>query len=509
MRIFHGPKAVARAMAIAIAALTLMPIAAIPAAAADKPTTTGGVVDPCNGRLAIAVASDGTFNLGAFPNPQDCSFVANQSWDLMFSWPGSPGTSFTTIRVDGQDAVYGDGTQIQAPTDVNATTNSSAFTHGDIIVTQTLSIVMNPQTGQPDAARIAYTIHNDGATSHAVGVRAMLDTEINYNDGAPFRLPGIGAVENETSLTGAAIPASFQVFQDVGDPDHVAAGTLTGSGTVTPDRFVVAAWDGIVGTLWDYTTDPQASILDDSAYATYWNPQPLGVGQERTYVTYFGLGDISVSPDGPLTVAASGPATLECVGGAYQPDPFDIVATIHANDPVFAATTQLNLPPELSLASGTALVQLGNLAAGSEVQVTWSVTAEEQTTDTVVEYAVVAAGGDQAPTSVTRSIVLPACAAGGNIPPVAQDQSVSTPQDTLVDITLVATDDDLDPLSYAVTTGPSNGALNGSAPDLTYTPDRASPAPMPSRSPRTTARSIRTSPWSRSRSRLRATGSSP
>ena len=57
-----------------------------------------------------------------------------------------------------------------------------------------------------------------------------------------------------------------------------------------------------------------------------------------------------------------------------------------------------------------------------------------------------------------------------NHPPVANDQSVSTDEDTPVNITLTADDADGDPLTYAVVTGPSHGAVSGTAPNCTYTP---------------------------------------
>ena len=56
-------------------------------------------------------------------------------------------------------------------------------------------------------------------------------------------------------------------------------------------------------------------------------------------------------------------------------------------------------------------------------------------------------------------------------PPIAEDQSVFTPEDTSVAITLTATDPEGQSLSYAVTSGPANGSLSGAAPNLTYTPD--------------------------------------
>jgi hypothetical protein len=57
-----------------------------------------------------------------------------------------------------------------------------------------------------------------------------------------------------------------------------------------------------------------------------------------------------------------------------------------------------------------------------------------------------------------------------NDPPVADNQAVSTPEDTLLVVTLTASDVDNDPLTYAVGTGPAHGTLSGTAPDLTYTP---------------------------------------
>ncbi|HWO73652.1 MAG TPA: S8 family serine peptidase [Dehalococcoidia bacterium] len=57
-----------------------------------------------------------------------------------------------------------------------------------------------------------------------------------------------------------------------------------------------------------------------------------------------------------------------------------------------------------------------------------------------------------------------------NTPPVADSQSVSTPEDTPVAITLTASDADGDPLTYTVVSGPNKGSLSGTAPNLTYTP---------------------------------------
>jgi hypothetical protein len=54
--------------------------------------------------------------------------------------------------------------------------------------------------------------------------------------------------------------------------------------------------------------------------------------------------------------------------------------------------------------------------------------------------------------------------------PVASDQSVSTVEDTPLNIHLSATDADGDPLTYSFTNA-ANGTLTGTAPDLIYTPN--------------------------------------
>ncbi|MCA1832191.1 MAG: Ig-like domain-containing protein [Actinomycetota bacterium] len=57
-----------------------------------------------------------------------------------------------------------------------------------------------------------------------------------------------------------------------------------------------------------------------------------------------------------------------------------------------------------------------------------------------------------------------------NDPPVAQDQSLSTDEDTALPVTLVALDVEGDALTYSVLGGPSHGTLDGSGASLVYSP---------------------------------------
>ncbi len=61
--------------------------------------------------------------------------------------------------------------------------------------------------------------------------------------------------------------------------------------------------------------------------------------------------------------------------------------------------------------------------------------------------------------------------AQANRPPVADDQSVTTIENTPAAINLTASDPDNDSLTFIIVTLPASGVLSGSLPNLTYTPD--------------------------------------
>ncbi len=71
---------------------------------------------------------------------------------------------------------------------------------------------------------------------------------------------------------------------------------------------------------------------------------------------------------------------------------------------------------------------------------------------------------DSAPATVSINVV-------PNLLPVAESHSVTTVEDTPVEIRLMGSDPDSDPLAYSMVTDPSHGSLIGIAPNLTYTPN--------------------------------------
>ncbi|MFO8050001.1 MAG: Ig-like domain-containing protein, partial [Desulfosudaceae bacterium] len=96
------------------------------------------------------------------------------------------------------------------------------------------------------------------------------------------------------------------------------------------------------------------------------------------------------------------------------------------------------------------------------------------------EYTVNPVAADLAFAPATRTITLNSLSGdqtvlfettAANQPPVAEEQSVTTAEDTAVDITLAGTDPDGDALTYHIIADPACGQIAGTPPDITYLPD--------------------------------------
>ncbi|MGC8744976.1 MAG: tandem-95 repeat protein, partial [Verrucomicrobiia bacterium] len=70
----------------------------------------------------------------------------------------------------------------------------------------------------------------------------------------------------------------------------------------------------------------------------------------------------------------------------------------------------------------------------------------------------------------TNSVNVPIDVTPVNDAPVANPQSVTTDEDTAVNITLTGSDVENDPLTFAIVSGPTHGTLSGTPPNVTYTP---------------------------------------
>ncbi len=340
--------------------------------------TAGRLADAAgiyNDRIAAQVAASGRYNFGAYPGAGSATESTN-SFSLSYHWPGTPSSSYATVRIDGTDNRLGDSSVQPSAQNHAGNQSQTDYRLGDVAVSQRLTLVRGPSSGQMDTVAIAYTLTNAGTASHSVGLRVMIDTMLDGNDAAPFRVPGVGALTTQHEFTGAQIPSFWQAFRDLSEPAINAQGTLIGNGATPPDRLILGNYGILYNTPWDVTISPDAAN-GDSAVAVYWNPVTLAPNQSRTFTTLYGLGQQTVAPSGSLRLGVTAPAIVDLGSSTV----FDVVALIEnpTNQTVPAVSAVLTLPEGFASVSSQSrseiTIALGDLPAGSSQQVTWRVSA--------------------------------------------------------------------------------------------------------------------------------------
>ena len=368
-----------------------------------------------NGNLKITVndenqAANGPSRFSLRTTGGDPSNINDDNQRLLFGYD-SPWSSFSTVRIDGSDHIFGDSscTFVENPT-IGTDYISATCLYDTVQVTQNLTLVTNPQTRYEDIMEIRYMIKNTGQTSKSVGLRVQLDTMLAGNDGAPFQVPGTGSITTEMEFSGTSVPDYWLAFDNLATPTVLSQGTLRGGDATPPDRIVFAAWGSIYSTYWDYSILPGRPVTGDSAVGLYWNPEPLAPNGEVEYVTYYGLSSLSRDIRPPMSLSVSGPLYLDIVNNQYSPNPFTVTAFVQNTGTVIAndVATTITLPSELTLASGSPTQVFGTLNPGEIRSVSWQVMAADQATEVTLTYTISTIATGVSERTVTRSITLPA-----------------------------------------------------------------------------------------------------
>jgi hypothetical protein len=307
---------------------------------------------------------------------------------LIYGRP-KPWTSYTTIKIDGEDYIFGGetnkragqfgkyGTQVKAPYITERGAIETVYKYGEINVIQSLSFVKSNTTGLPDTAQIKYKIENTGQKRHKVGLRVMLDTMLGSNDGAPFRI-GANSVITDTLYNKNELPVFWQAFDQLSNPHVTAQGTVKGNQVTAPDKLYFADWGSLADGVWSFDYNPNEEFIRkgefqlDSALALFWAPGFIPPGESRTYISNYGLGGITIVP-GILSLGVSSPAEVIL---DKQTKSFPVVAYVQNTAEITAkkVVAEINLPDGLTLASNEQQQKkLGNLQSGSTGQLVWQV----------------------------------------------------------------------------------------------------------------------------------------
>lgn len=359
--------------------------------------------------------NSGRFSVGTTGGDPDR--ITDQNKHLIYGGD-DPWTSYTTVRIGNQNWVYGSetdrragfnalyGEMIQPPTIVDDKIES-CWRMGPIEVWQILSITRSNTTGLLDTAQIEYHIENIDSTSHMVGVRLMLDTMLGANDGAPFRVDD-GGIITDSVYYARDMPQFWQAFDSLANPQVMSQGTLTGPGVTSPDRVYFTNWGSLADSTWNFDFTPGRDFQRigefelDSAIALFWDQVALDPGEVRTFVSYYGLGGVTIAP-GELIVGVTSPAEITAEPEGFQT--FSIIAYVQ-NDGLGDAReviAELKLPPGLQIVGTPAKVQLHDLQVGETKQTGWQV-GVHSIADSEFTYEVEVTAQNSEPNRVRRKV---------------------------------------------------------------------------------------------------------
>ncbi|MEW6557464.1 MAG: hypothetical protein AB1349_08935 [Elusimicrobiota bacterium] len=265
---------------------------------------------------------------------------------LLYHAEGGGETSYTTIKIDDKNWVFGEGRNNSNTVIEDGNSIVSSWVGSDKIkVEQRIFIVKGPTTNNSDTLKIEYTITNLSIEPHKVGLRILLDTYLGNNDGAPFSVPGLGSVTTDTALTSDRIPDYWYVFDNLSEPTVSAMGMLHLLGYIEPDKVVFSNWRRLFDSMWDINLKSGRIFRVflgglDSACAIYWNPVVFNPGQVKKYGITYGiykptikLGDaINVAIGCPERVRENMPFTVCCdienKSGEYPLDSVEITLVL-------------------------------------------------------------------------------------------------------------------------------------------------------------------------------------
>ena len=254
----------------------------------------------------------------------------------------------------------------------NLTLTGTTMVYG-IDVVRTIRIIGNNTNGALDTAEFSLTLTNNTDTTKNVGGKFFLDTMVEGNDHAPFRVAGVGAISTKTQFEGDNIPASFQAFDSLQSPKTIGTGTFaTGAGK--PD---VVQFRNFGDSNYPLVSeiDPSEEI-GDSAVNVIWLERELAPGETRVLTTYYGLGYIDVNAGSELKLGATkidGNFTVNSDGTGYNP--VRLTSYVSNSGTVQLSDVEMSLVLPAGVTADNTVFNAGDLPVRGEKQNTWTLTA--------------------------------------------------------------------------------------------------------------------------------------
>ena len=363
-------------------------------------------------------------------------------------------TSFTTVRIDGKDYIFGqdygwfgiDSKLYEPVVDyVNRTVITKWVIKG-VEVTQKVAISGDRNNDLCGNAGISYEIKNTNKEAKKVGIRTLLDTALGNLD-APYMISGFESTPTvtERELKGADVPDQIRGLDSVTNPNMMSYAILKGwSNGAAPDRVIIGHWANLANTRYDYTPNRNCDFSNyssiyrtpDSALAFYWSEDTLPSNAVRKAEFLYGIGNFSsqlstanvnINMDIDRVYAKKDKSGYEN-DGIFEAR-VEVDNTVDNAKDISLATLSLSLEEGLSIVeeviegdnnlvtSKDAIIQ--DIPAGTTCIRYWRIKAEPQTTISAKQIAVSLSTNTTDPVTASRYVILPS--ATGNLPNITFD----------------------------------------------------------------------------------------
>lgn len=203
-------------------------------------------------------------------------------------------SSYTTININGEDYIYGEGEEIQEPV-FDKETKSSVSTQkfGDVEVTQFLRFVNGFTDKYNDMVEISYEIKNTGKEKANVGIRVMIDAMPGDDDKGTIKVNS-SEYEKEFELKNEDVTKEWSVFSN-NDNEIEAYGKASSNTDVIPSKIQFANWNNLYDNRWDYSVNYDEAN-EDSAIAIVWNDVNIESGDKKILSTCYGVRNVDETP---------------------------------------------------------------------------------------------------------------------------------------------------------------------------------------------------------------------
>ncbi|OEC02395.1 hypothetical protein GY31_04965 [Lysinibacillus sphaericus] len=225
-----------------------------------------------NKYLALNVTPDGSFDLRT-----NLGYPGSENDDnRILIYGAGKATTQPSLLVNGSSSNL--KANILQPTTYSNGIFKTVYSINDIQVTQFVKLV-------EDQFEFKYSIENTSSSPQNVGFYFHMDTMLDTDDRAPIIVDN-QQLAYEKGFVGSDVPNSFEVFNNAGNSELKAKGTITGNNIlIAPDEFRVGQYTNIQSPAWTDNNRP----VGDSGYALKWNERALTPGETLEVNTFYGL----------------------------------------------------------------------------------------------------------------------------------------------------------------------------------------------------------------------------